>query len=68
MTLEKLYNISMAIQPITKAEITLFLVKDVHDKLQQEVYKIKDPTLSSYKPQSVFQVQLGTTIFIIKIV
>jgi hypothetical protein len=68
MTLERLYNISMAVQPTSRAEITLYLTKEDHEKLQKEVYKMKDPTLSSYKSQSVFQVQLSSVKFILKII
>lgn len=69
MTLEQLFNITKGIdQTIPKAEITLYLSKSDHDKLQEEVYKMKDPTLSAYKPQTIFQVQLDKVLFILRIV
>jgi hypothetical protein len=69
MTLEQLFNMTKGIdQTVPKAEITLYLSKSNHDKLQEEVYKMKDPTLSSYKPQTVFQVRLDKVLFILRIV
>jgi len=69
MTIEKLYNLTKGFdKSITKAEITLYLSKPEHDALQEAVYKMKDSTLSSYKPQPVFQVKLEQVLFILRII
>jgi len=67
MTVEKLFKITKGIdRGVPKAEIILYLTKPDHNKLQEEVYKMKDPTLSSYKPQPVFQVELDKVLFILR--
>jgi hypothetical protein len=71
MTLEKLYKISKNIDELmdkdVKTEMTVFLNKEAHEALQQEVYNHKTKTMVGYKSEKMFNVIIYNTKYNFKI-
>lgn len=72
MTAENLYKIAKSIgdnnKKQNKTELTIYLDQQDQNSLQQEVYRMKDPTLLGYVQKPIFQIMISNVTFIIKTV
>lgn len=71
ITIENLYKLAKSTEDIigkdTKSEVIIYLTKDDHEELQQEVFNFIAKTLINYKSNNVFEICIYNIKYIIKI-